>query len=99
MLNARLEAKLNRMNKIRDKFEKVIHAVKIEQHHETYYWFDNDSLEFLAQGKDINEIRSRLLERFNGHIFIVNETEVWAGPNLEVHATEAGVPNRIKIDV
>ena len=62
----------------------LIHQIKQEKHGELTYWFDAETNAFLAQGKDDNEIKEHLKERFKGHIFLLDETRAWAGPDLKL---------------
>lgn len=63
---------------------KKIHQVKQEKHGEAFYWFDADTDQFLAQGCTDEEIRVHLLERFRGHIFLLDEKRAMAGPELKL---------------
>jgi hypothetical protein len=62
----------------------MIHQIKQEQHGELTYWFDAETDAFLAQGKDDTEIKEHLKGRFKGHIFLLDETRAWAGPDLKL---------------
>lgn len=62
----------------------VIHQVKQETHGDLTYWFDAESDAFLAQGKSDDEIKEHLKGRFKGHIFLLDETRAWAGPDLKL---------------
>ena len=64
------------------KVNEMIHRIKQEKHGDCYYWFDADSEEFLAQGRDDEEIRQHLLKRFSGPIFLLNDEKALAGPEL-----------------
>ena len=63
--------------------ETTLHTVKEEVHGEVHYWFDHDNDQFLAQGKDISEVKEHLKQRFKDHIFIVKDRYVYAGPEYE----------------
>jgi hypothetical protein len=71
------EELINRVNQL-------VHRIQQEKHGDMYYWFDQDSNEFLAQGKNDEEIRKQLLQRFQGHIFLLDEHRAMAGPELKV---------------
>ena len=62
------------------KLTKLVHNVKPEKHAEMHYWFDEETDNFLAQGKDMNEIRSHLRERFKQDVFLVDGKVLLAGP-------------------
>ena len=53
----------------------IVHRVKVEEHHNVYYWYDADSDVFLAQGSDVAEIAIHLKERYSGHIFLLEEKD------------------------
>ena len=61
-----------------------IHQVKEEKHGDLTYWFDAENDAFLAQGKDDDESKEHLKGRFKGHIFLLDETRAWAGPDLKL---------------
>lgn len=63
---------------------KKIHQVKQEKHGELIYWFDEETDQFLGQGCTDEEIRVHLLERFKGHIFLLDEKRALAGPELKL---------------
>lgn len=69
-----------------DKITKIIHRIKQEKHNDMYYWFDADTDRFLAQGRTDDEIRQHLLSRFKGHIFLINDDQAMAGPELKLMA-------------
>jgi hypothetical protein len=72
---------------IREQLDKVIHAVKIEKVGDMLYWYDQDSNEFLAQGKTREEIISVLKYRFNNHIFILDDESILQGPEFRLSST------------
>lgn len=55
----------------RAKFDEITHRVQIEKHGDTYYWYDQDDGEFLAQGKDDDTIINIIKSRFPDHIFFL----------------------------
>lgn len=63
---------------------KKIHQVKQEKHGDAFYWFDAETDQFLGQGCTDEEIRVHLLERFKGHIFLIDEKRAMAGPELKL---------------
>jgi hypothetical protein len=55
-----------------ERLNDIIHEVRVETHgDDMHYWFDSHSDEFLAQGRDIDEIVSVLKTRFPDHVFLV----------------------------
>lgn len=77
-INDRLEEKLEHHNNLIKKLNEVIHVVKEEKHGDIVYWFDKDNDQFLAQGRDIEEIKLHIKERFHKHVFLLNDTEMLA---------------------
>lgn len=73
---------------LKEHIKKIVHNVNQERHGEVYYWFDADSDQFLAQGSTDEEIRQHLLSRFKGHVFILDNDRVLAGPALELTPIE-----------
>ena len=67
-----------------ERLNEIVHQVEIDQHNDMYYWYDKDDRTFLAQGKNTEEIVVVLKQRFSDHIFLINETQVMAGPNFEI---------------
>jgi len=53
----------------------IIHRVRVEEHGNMFYWFDEDSNTFLAQGKNLEEAKAQLRSRFPKHIFFVTAKE------------------------
>jgi hypothetical protein len=51
----------------------LLHDVKIEIHDDIEYWYDEGNYQFLAQGKNFNEIVEVLKHRFPDHVFLLNE--------------------------
>jgi hypothetical protein len=62
-----------------------------------YYWYDNDSEDFLAQGRTWEEVVGVLRERFPDHIFVLNNREMIMGPEFEVVEFEPGTKFTVKI--
>ena len=63
--------------------DNLIHVVKQEKYDDMYYWFDQDSDEFLAQGRDMDEIRKVLQQRFRNHVFVLNKDQMIHGPEFD----------------
>lgn len=68
---------------IADELDALIHDVKPEQHNDVMYWFDADTDRFLAQGKDIAEIRAHLKERFKQDVFMISDKILLVGPEYD----------------
>ena len=66
-----------------EKIVKFIHVVKQEQHDDTFYWFDQDTGEFLVQGRTDDELRQALRARFKHDIFVLNENTMLVGPDYD----------------
>jgi hypothetical protein len=70
--------------RFRQHLEHIIHVVKQERDGDMYYWYDNDSDDFLAQGRTWEEVVGVLRERFPEHIFVLNQREMIMGPEFEI---------------
>ena len=57
-----------------------IHEVRVEKNKDVEYWYDNDTNEFLAQGRTKEEIYQIIKARFNGHVFLCDDGVV-TGPD------------------
>jgi hypothetical protein len=70
--HAHLRNQLAQYQEVIDRLNDIIHEVRVETHDEGMsYWFDSHSDEFLAQGRDLDEIISVLKVRFPDHVFLV----------------------------
>lgn len=76
--NFMLEQKLEEKQALIKKLNDVIHVVNEERHGEIIYWFDKDSDQFLAQGRNIEEISEHIRKRFHKHVFLLNESTILA---------------------
>lgn len=83
VLSTKKDAKAEREELIAEVI-KLIHTVEEEKHGDLNYWFDADTGAFLGQGCTEDEIRVHLLERFKGHIFLLDEKRAMAGPELKI---------------
>ena len=71
------DLKEEHLNQQLSKIEKILHVVKIEKHGDYYYWYDDTTNDFLAQGKTEEEVVTILSKRFPRHHFLfVDEKEV-----------------------
>ena len=70
--------------RFREHLEHIIHVIRQEQDGDMYYWYDNDSGDFLAQGRTWEEVVGVLRERFPEHIFVLNRREMIMGPEFEI---------------
>ena len=80
-----------------EKLNKIVHRVNCEKHQDTYYWFDQDSDEFLAQGRDLDEIKEKLKKRFANHVFVISDRQMLVGPDFK--PVEIDLKNLPKVDV
>lgn len=58
-----------------------LHVVASEKHYDTLYWFDQNSGQFLAQGKDQQEVINVLKIRFPTHIFVLPDLKMLHAPH------------------
>lgn len=61
-----------------------IHVVRQMEHDQMFYWYDQDSGEFLAQGADDDEITAVIRARFPDDIFVVGGEYLLMGPDFEL---------------
>ena len=64
-----------RFNRAVAMLNEIVHRVKVEEHKGMFYWWDEDSATFLAQGKTIEEVIDNLKKRFPEHHFFVKDDE------------------------
>jgi hypothetical protein len=62
--------------KLKKRLDEIIHRVKVEKDRDTYYWYDLDDYEFLAQGTTDEEIVNHLKSRFPDHLFFLPTNHV-----------------------
>jgi hypothetical protein len=70
--------------RFREHLEHIIHVIRQERDGDMYYWYDNDSDDFLAQGRTWEDVVGVLRERFPEHIFVLNSREMIMGPEFEI---------------
>ena len=70
--------------RFREHLEHIIHVIRQERDGDMYYWYDNDSDDFLAQGRTWEDVVGVLRERFPEHIFVLNNREMIVGPEFEI---------------
>lgn len=73
--------KLEERKELIDQLAQKIHVVNIEEHNNQFYWFDADSDQFLAQGKDLNEIIERIQKRYPTHVFFMPDQRYIGAPH------------------
>lgn len=88
------EAKIVEVD-IHDKLTKLVHNVKPEKHADVHYWFDEETDNFLAQGRDMDEIRSHLRERFKQDVFLVGDKLLLVGPEFAPMDVSDKTPSEI----
>ena len=86
IVNSYRDIKTAQVDDLTAKLTKLVHVVNIEQHHDTQYWFDKQSDEFLGQGQTQEEIIEVIKNRFPKHIFVFDNTsppKALHGPNWQ----------------
>jgi hypothetical protein len=58
------------VDELKDRLRKMIHFVRLEQHGEQLYWFDEETDEFLGQGHTLEDIIVHVKNRFPTHVFV-----------------------------
>ena len=73
---------------LKEKISTITHIVKVEQHGDQFYWYDNDSDEFIAQGKTLEDIVAVIKQRFPTHFFFLNNDMLLHGPDWQLKRLE-----------
>lgn len=81
---SRHQERHEQVREIVEEMAKLVHNVHEETHGDIKYWYDKEDDQFLAQGRDYNEIVNVLKKRFPDHLFLLNETQLLAGPDFKV---------------
>lgn len=68
---------------LRDHFSQRLHRVRSEQIGSTFYWYDADTDQFIAQGETDDEIRAGLQQNWRDHIFVISEEHMIMGPDFD----------------
>ena len=71
-----------------ERISAITHIVKVEQHGDVYYWWDNESDEFIAQGKTLEDIVEVVKKRFPQHYFFLNNDFILHGPDWQLKRLE-----------
>jgi hypothetical protein len=70
-------------NQIHKRLDEIIHRVQEEQHNDVIYWYDQDDGEFLAQGRNQQEIIDVLKSRFPDHLFYLASHQIISKPHWQ----------------
>ena len=98
LIESRVSARKEELNEVMEKVNNIVHRVRVEQHGEIYYWFDDDSNDFLAQGKNLTDATDQLRSRFSGHLFFVTHKDTIykiSGPTWELENVDVDVRSRL----
>lgn len=68
------------------KINTLIHRVNVERHGDTYYWFDEDSGDFLGQGKTSDEVINHIRSRFPTHLFFLPSQKKVHAPSWKIES-------------
>jgi 3-deoxy-D-manno-octulosonic-acid transferase len=73
---------------------KHVHEIKTEMHGDMFYWFDNASDQFFAQGKTMEDCVAQLKQVYPGHVFlytnVANKQYLLVGPDFEPIVVDEG---------
>jgi hypothetical protein len=84
IVNRYLAIKLMMAKQLHTRLNEIVHRVVCEKHDGIYYWYDLDNNEFLVQGKNHNEIASKLKQHFADHIFVIQDQDMMlVGPSFD----------------
>jgi hypothetical protein len=64
------------LEEVSKKIKETIIKVNIEKHGDIFYIFEKETDNFVAQGKDIAEIKKVMLERFPKKTFVATEDQL-----------------------
>ena len=85
-LSIQIEEKQSKLIADLTELSKIIHTVKEETIGNVIYWFDAETDKFIGQGATHDDIIDILKRHYIGHIFLISDTEMLAGPNFDVIA-------------
>jgi antibiotic biosynthesis monooxygenase (ABM) superfamily enzyme len=81
-----------------ERLKKLIHDVNVERKEGVEYWFDNETDQFLAQGKTLDEIVTKLKSRYPDHIFLLpGQGGLAAKTNWQVISDDAELTRTLSI--
>jgi hypothetical protein len=73
---------------------KHVHEIKTEMHGDIFYWFDQTTDQFYAQGKTMEECVVQLKQVYPGHVFlyttVANQQYLLVGPDFEPSLVDDG---------
>ena len=70
------------LHEARDLVAKRVHVLKVEKHGDSYFWFDSESDQFIAQGKTIEDFQKVLREVHPAKVFLYNNY-CFVGPDFD----------------
>jgi hypothetical protein len=73
MVNGYNALRKEQLNELMKSVNSMVHQVKIEQHGEIEYWYDEDTDSFLGQGRTKEEIIDKIKDLFPTHIFLLKD--------------------------
>jgi len=83
-LSIRSDEKTKELTAAIKELSKLIHTVKEETIGDVIYWFDAETDRFITQGATHDDIIDMLKKHYAGHIFLISDTEMLAGPDFDV---------------
>jgi hypothetical protein len=97
-IEKRVSTRNTEIKEILERVNDIIHRVRVEQHEDVYYWFDEDSNDFLAQGKNLTDATTQLKSRFPGHLFFVTHKDTIykiSAPTWELEHIDIDVKSKL----
>jgi hypothetical protein len=61
---------------VKEEVDNTVIRVNIEKHHDCFYLFNQKTGEFVAQGRDIAELKQRCDQRFPQKVVVTDEEEL-----------------------
>lgn len=75
-LQAKNEVLKEELEKLTKQLKNKIIHVKVEKHGSVFYLFEKDTNRFIAQGSNIDEIKTRCADRFKDIVIVADEDDL-----------------------
>ena len=98
LISKRVDSRNQEIEEVLERVNNIMHRVRVEQHGDVYYWYDEDSNDFLAQGKNLTDATTQLKSRFPGHLFFVTHKDTIykiSAPTWELEHVDIDVRSKL----
>ena len=75
-LTAKNEALVEQIKDIQAQIKNTVIHVNIEKHNDTFYLYEKDTQEFIAQGSNFDEVKKHCETRFKGKAVVADEAQM-----------------------